>query len=309
MSGAGAGALHRVGLPFPLLKEGKVREVYDFGKVLLFVATDRISAFDCVLPQPIPDKGRVLTRLSRYWFERTHRLAGNHLLAADPEKILRRLPQLADTRSLWAGRSLLVERTEVFPVECVVRGYLSGSAWKEYRDSGTLAGEPLPEGLQESSRLPEPIFSPATKAVDGHDRNITYDDVCRTVGRQTARFLRDQSLALYEFGRETLAEAGILLADTKFEFGTSASGEILLIDEVLTPDSSRLWPEAGYAPGSTPPSLDKQPVRDYLEGLVREGRWDRQPPAPDLPVEVIERTSERYRESYRRIVGRDLEPA
>jgi phosphoribosylaminoimidazole-succinocarboxamide synthase len=296
----------RVDLPFPLLKEGKVREMYDFGPHLLLVATDRISAFDCVLPDPIPHKGSVLTQVSRFWFQQTRNILQNHLEAVEADDVIRQVPELADSVGRWAGRGMLVERTEPFAVECVVRGYLSGSAWKEYRVSGTLAGEPLPEGLKESSPLPAPIFSPATKAEEGHDENITFDGMCRIVGIKTAGLLRDLSLELYEFGRDLLAERGIILADTKFEFGTSRKGEILLIDEVLTPDSSRFWPADQYAPGRGQPSLDKQPLRDYLEGLVQKGEWDKTPPAPALPGEVVEETTNRYLEAYRRVVGHDL---
>ncbi len=304
-SGAGE-AVRSVQLPFPLLKEGKVREMYDLGDRLLLVATDRISAFDCVLPQPIPRKGEVLTRLSAFWFRRTDHIVRNHLLAIDPDEVVERAPELADTRDRWRGRGMLVERAEPFPVECVVRGFLAGSAWKEYRKSGTLAGEPMPPGLEESSELPEPLFSPATKAVDGHDENITFDEMCRLIGAKTAQLLRDYSLDLYRFGREYMRERGILLADTKFEFGTASRGEIILIDEALTPDSSRFWPADQYAPGRGQPSLDKQPLRDFLDELVRGGEWDKTPPGPDLSPEVVRATSERYLEAYRRVTGEEL---
>ena len=303
------GALYRVELPIPLLKEGKVREMYDLGERLLLVATDRISAFDCVLPQPIPRKGAVLTQTSAFWFRATQETVRSHLVAADPDAIAERLPELADSRDRWALRSMLVERTEPFPLECVVRGYLSGSAWKEYEARGMLAGEPLPEGLVESAELPEPIFSPATKVEEGHDENITFHEACRIVGGKTAHVLRDHSLALYRFARDYLRERGILLADTKFEFGTSPEGEILLIDEALTPDSSRFWPAEGYEPGRAQPSLDKQPVRDYLDGLARAGEWNREPPAPDLPEDVVRATMERYLEAYHRITGTELPEA
>jgi phosphoribosylaminoimidazole-succinocarboxamide synthase len=297
----------RIDLPFPLLKEGKVREMYALGDRILLVASDRISAFDCVLPDPIPRKGAVLTQLSRFWFERTKHVLQNHLLSADPDEICRHAPELAETRDRWAWRGMLVEKAEPFPVECVVRGYLSGSAWKEYRASGTLAGEPLAEGLKESSELPEPIFSPATKAEEGHDENITFDGMCGIVGRKTAELLRDHSLDLYRFGRDLLKSRGIILADTKYEFGISTTGEILLIDEVMTPDSSRFWPADEYAPGRGQPSLDKQPLRDYLEELINRGEWDRNPPAPGLAPEVVETTTQRYLEAFRRIVGRELD--
>ncbi len=299
-------AIRETNLPFPLLRRGKVREMYDLGDDLLLVASDRISAFDCVLPQPIPDKGAVLTQLSAHWFERTASHVANHCIAADPDEIIARRPELADTRDAWSGRGMLVRRAEPFPVECVVRGYITGSAWKEYRDSGTLAGEPLPEGLLEAQELDPPIFSPATKAEEGHDENITFDQMKRLVGIRVAEHLQALSLTLYTEARATARTSGIIIADTKFEFGTSTGGEVLLIDEALTPDSSRFWPADGYAPGSTPPSLDKQPVRDYLEALVARGEWDRQPPAPDLPAEVVQATTQRYREAYRRITGSEL---
>ena len=299
-------ARHQVELPFPLLREGKVRSMYDLGDRLLLVATDRISAFDCILPDPIPDKGAVLTQISAFWFEGTDQIIANHLIAADPDEMVALAPELVDTRIEWSQRGMLVRRAETFPVECVVRGFISGSAWKEYCESGTLAGEPLPEGLQESSELLEPIFSPATKAEEGHDENITFERMCEILGRETGERLRDLSLSLYGFGRDYLRERGILLADTKFEFGTAADGEILLIDEAMTPDSSRFWPADTYSPGRGQPSLDKQPVRDYLDQLVQQGEWDRSPPAPPLPSEVVETTSLRYREAYRRIVGHEL---
>ncbi len=298
--------LRESALPLPLLRRGKVREMYDVGDRILMVASDRISAFDCVLPQPIPYKGTVLTQLSRFWFERTRRIVQNHVVSADPDTIVVEVPELADTRNVWAGRGMLVRRTEPFPVECVVRGYLAGSMWKEYRDSGTLAGESMPEGLVESEALLEPLFSPATKAAEGHDENIRFEHMKRLVGLKVADLLRGYSLELYTFARDFARQRGIIIADTKFEFGGAGSGEILLIDEALTPDSSRFWPESEYAPGRSQPSLDKQPVRDYLEGLVQSGVWDRLPPAPDLPDEVVQATSERYLEAYRRITGSEL---
>ncbi|MEJ2482566.1 MAG: phosphoribosylaminoimidazolesuccinocarboxamide synthase [Gemmatimonadota bacterium] len=293
-------------LPFPLLRQGKVREMYDFGDALLMVASDRISAFDCVLPQPIPDKGAVLTQISRFWFDMSGHIVRNHCISADPDEIVRLRPELAETRSAWAGRGMLVEKAKTFPVECVVRGYITGSAWKEYRDSGTLAGEPLPEGLVEAQELDPPIFSPATKAETGHDENITFDQMKSVLGTKVAEYLRETSLEMYAFARDHARDRGIIIADTKFEFGTSSTGEVLLIDEALTPDSSRFWPADEYTPGATPPSLDKQPVRDYLEGLVQAGEWDRNPPAPDLPDEIVQSTSDRYREAYRRLTGEEL---
>jgi len=290
-------------LPFPLLRRGKVRDVYDLGDALLMVATDRVSAFDVVLPQPVPRKGEVLTLLSAWWFERTRDLVPNHLLTVDPEEIAARYPALAPTREVWARRSMLVLRTTPFPVECVVRGYVSGSAWKEYAASGTLAGEPLPAGLTESARLEPPVFSPATKAEEGHDENVTFARMREIVGAEAAERLREASIALYERGRDLAADAGIILADTKFEFGRDAEGEIRVIDEVLTPDSSRFWPADRYAPGRGQPSFDKQPLRDYLELLAFEGRWDKHAPGPDLPPEVVEATSLRYQDAFRRITG------
>jgi phosphoribosylaminoimidazole-succinocarboxamide synthase len=299
-------AVERTDLPYPLLRQGKVREIYDLGDHLLLVASDRISAFDCVIPQPIPDKGAVLTQISRYWFDRTGHIVRNHCVSADPDRIVEIEPRLADTRDQWAGRGMLVTRADPFPVECVVRGFITGSAWKEYRASGTLAGEALPAGLVEAQQLEEPIFSPATKAEEGHDENISFDQVRKILGSKVAEFLKATSLELYRFARDHARLNGIIIADTKFEFGTSPTGELLLIDEAVTPDSSRFWPEAGYEPGRTPPSLDKQPVRDYLEGRVQAGEWDRQPPAPDLPDSVVSSTTARYREAYERITSHPL---
>ncbi|MFQ5530727.1 MAG: phosphoribosylaminoimidazolesuccinocarboxamide synthase [Gemmatimonadota bacterium] len=299
-------AIRETNLPLPLLRQGKVREMYDMGDDLLLVASDRISAFDCVLPQPIPDKGAVLTQMSAYWFDRTRSLVANHCITADPAEIIARRPELAHTRGVWAGRGMLVRPAEPFPVECVVRGYITGSAWKEYRSSGTLAGERLPDGLLEAEQLAPPVFSPATKAEQGHDENITFDQMKQIVGIKVAEHLRSLSLTLYSEARAAAREVGIIIADTKFEFGTTTGGEVLLIDEALTPDSSRFWPTDDCEPGNTPPSLDKQPVRDYLETLVAGGDWNRQPPPPDLPVSVVDATSRRYREAYHRITGGEL---
>jgi len=290
-------------IPLPLLRRGKVRDIYDLGDELLLVATDRISAFDCVLPQEIPGRGIILTQLSRFWFERTRHIVDDHLLSADADEIARRHPKLSDARAAWAERSMLVRRTTPFPIECVVRGYLAGSGWKEYVGTGRVSGVDLPPGLPEAAELPTPLFAPSTKATSGHDENIDMARVRRLVGLRLADWLQETSLKLYEAGRDYAYERGIVLADTKFEFGTSSSGEILLIDEVLTPDSSRFWDREAYEPGGTPPSFDKQPLRDYLEGLVQRGVWNRQPPPPMLPAEVIAATSERYREAYRRLVG------
>lgn len=299
-------ALKESSLPFPLLRKGKVREMYDLGEQVLLVASDRISAFDVVMPEAIPDKGAVLTQISAFWFDMTRAALQNHCISADPDEIVLLRPELDETRDQWAGRAMLVQRADPFPVECVVRGYLAGSAWKEYRQSGTLAGEPLPEGMVEAQELETPLFSPATKAEEGHDENITIERMRSIVGMKVAEHLEEASVALYLRAREYAKERGIIIADTKFEFGTSLTGEILLIDEALTPDSSRFWAVADYTPGRTPPSLDKQPVRDYLEGLVQAGDWNREPPPPHLPDEVVESTSVRYKEAYRRITGSDL---
>jgi phosphoribosylaminoimidazole-succinocarboxamide synthase len=297
----------RTDLGFPLLRRGKVRDVYDLGDALLLVATDRVSAFDVVLPQPIPRKGEVLTLLSAWWFGKMTGVIENHLLAVDPDRIAERYPALAPTRSVWARRSMLVRKLEPFPVECVVRGYISGSAWKEYAESGTLAGEPLGEGLRESDRLSAPLFTPATKAEEGHDENITFAQAREVLGREVADRVREASIAIYLRGREIAARSGIIIADTKFEFGRDVSGEIRLIDEVLTPDSSRFWPASEYAPGRGQPSLDKQPLRDWLESEVKAGRWNKQPPAPDLPAPLVEQTSRRYQDVFQRLTGLTLD--
>lgn len=295
-------------IPFPLIARGKVRDIYDVGGGrLLMVASDRLSAFDVVLPQPIPHKGEVLTQLTTWWLERLSDLGPHHLIAAEPDAIVAGVPELEASRESWAWRGMLVKRTTPLPVECVVRGYISGSAWSEYRRSGTLAGEALPAGLRESDRLDPPIFSPATKAAEGHDENITFDAVRRQLGDALAEELERRSLAIYERGREIAATVGIVIADTKFEFGQLPDGELLLIDEVLTPDSSRFWPKEHYAPGRGQPSLDKQPVRDYLETLTEQGLWNKQAPGPELPAEVVEATSTRYLEVFHRLTGISLE--
>ncbi|CAN5672758.1 phosphoribosylaminoimidazolesuccinocarboxamide synthase [soil metagenome] len=299
--------ISRTDLPLPLLRRGKVRDVYDLGDALLFLATDRVSAFDVVLPRPVPHKGEVLTLISAWWFGLTEDIVGNHMLSVDPDAICAGYPHLAETRKTWERRAMLVRKLEPFPVECVVRGYLSGSAWKEYRESGTLAGEPLPEGMRESERLEPPIFSPATKAESGHDENISFAQTRSEIGADAADFLRNTSIALYERGREIAAARGIIIADTKFEFGRGDDGEICLLDEVMTPDSSRFWPAAEYQAGRGQPSLDKQPLRDHLEALVAEGRWNRQPPGPDLPQELLLQTSARYQDVFRRLTGTSLD--
>ncbi|HEU0015446.1 MAG TPA: phosphoribosylaminoimidazolesuccinocarboxamide synthase [Longimicrobium sp.] len=299
--------LVRSDLPFPLAVRGKVRDVYDLGDALLMVATDRVSAFDVVMPDAVPRKGEVLTLLSAWWFARTADLVPNHVLSVDPHAIAERYPALAPCRGAWARRAMLVRRLRPFPVECVVRGYLSGSAWKEYRERGTLAGEPLSAGLRESDRLDPPVFSPATKAETGHDENITFAQLATIVGAPPAARLRDASLALYARGRDVAARAGILLADTKFEFGRDDDGTLRVMDEMMTPDSSRFWPADAYAPGRGQPSLDKQPLRDWLEALCARGEWDKTAPGPALPREVVEETSRRYQDAFRRLTGTALD--
>ncbi len=277
---------------------GKVRDVYRVDGKLLIVATDRISAFDYILPTGIPDKGRVLTQLSIFWFEFLKDLTPNHFLGARIEDYPEPLPRF---RSQLEGRSMLVRRAEMIEIECVARGYLAGSGWKEYRQQGTVCGIPLPAGLEESARLPEPIFTPATKAQTGHDENVSFEHVCSLIGEDLAKRLRDLTLAIYTRASHYAETRGIIIADTKFEFGFAA-GELILGDEVLTPDSSRFWPADTYRPGGAQFSYDKQFVRDYLESI----RWNKQPPAPVLPVEVAEKTSEKYRQAYRAITGRKL---
>lgn len=299
--------ISRTDLPFPLLRRGKVRDVYDLGDELLMVATDRISAFDVVMPQPIPRKGEVLTLLSAWWFARTADLVPNHLLSIDPGEIVRRYPTLGPTLELWARRAMLVRKSAPFPVECVVRGYISGSAWKEYARRGTLAGESLPHGLDECGRLGAPVFSPATKAEEGHDQNITFHQMEEAVGGETAARLRDASLTLYERGRGVAAECGIIIADTKFEFGRDGTGTIRVIDEILTPDSSRFWPAAKYEPGRVQASFDKQPLRDHLDSLAARGEWNKQAPGPDLPERLVDETAQRYQEVFRRLTGSSLD--
>jgi phosphoribosylaminoimidazole-succinocarboxamide synthase len=257
------------------------------------------------MPQPIPDKGIVLTQITAWWLQRGGAFAPNHFLSVDNVEITAAVPRIAQAGAQWHHRAMLVRRTAPVAFECVVRGYLSGSAWAEYKVSGTLAGEPLPIGLLESARLDEPIFSPATKAEEGHDENVPFQRVVADAGEDLAHTLRDRSLAIYSQGRAVAEAAGIIIADTKFEFGL-INDELLLIDEVLTPDSSRFWPLETYVPGGPQPSLDKQPVRDYLETLVAQGKWNKQAPGPDLPGVVIEATTERYRELYRRMTGTEL---
>jgi phosphoribosylaminoimidazole-succinocarboxamide synthase len=294
-------------LPLPLLRRGKVREVYVVdATTLLLVASDRVSAFDVVLREPVPHKGAVLTQLSAFWFARLAAVISSHFLSADIDEIVARVPALEGERAVLQGRAMLVRRTTPVAFECVVRGYLAGSAWAEYQRAGTLAGEPLPSGLVESARLEPPIFSPATKAEVGHDENVTLADVARAVGGARAAELKEASLGLYAAGRAYAAPRGIIIADTKFEFGTTPDDRLLVIDEILTPDSSRFWPADRYQPGRSQPSFDKQPLRDYLAGLRREGQWDGNAPPPPLPPEVTSATSARYLEAYRRITGQPL---
>ena len=295
-------------LPLRHLRRGKVREVYEVdSERLLLVASDRVSAFDVVMRERIPFKGAVLTQLTAWWLRRFGDFLAHHMLAANGDSIIAELPKLAPYRAAITGRAMLCRRAAVFPVECVVRGYLSGSAWKEYRSSGTLAGEPLPVGLRESDRLDPPIFSPATKAEVGHDENITRERVATMLGSDVARDLERLSLLVYGRGRAIAAERGIIIADTKFEFGRDREGRITLIDEVLTPDSSRFWPVEAYEPGHGQPSFDKQPLRDYLDGERRAGRWNGETPAPALPQEVVDATSARYLDAYQRITGTALD--
>jgi phosphoribosylaminoimidazole-succinocarboxamide synthase len=285
---------------FPGLKlrgRGKVRDIYELGDRLLIVATDRLSAFDVVLPTPIPDKGRVLTQLSMYWFEKLAHIVPNHVISGSNFT-----GELAPFAASLEGRAMLVRRTEPAPIECVVRGYISGSGWKDYQKTGGICGIALPKGLRESDRLPEPIFTPSTKATAGHDENISFDETISVVGRPLAEKLRDTSLAIYQQASEYAAARGIIIADTKFEFGLLGD-ELIWIDEALTPDSSRFWPANLYSPGKAQPSYDKQYVRDYLERIG----WNKQPPGPVLPPDVVAATREKYREAYQVITGNSLD--
>jgi phosphoribosylaminoimidazole-succinocarboxamide synthase len=280
------------------IKSGKVREIFDLGDRLLFVASDRISAFDVVMPDTIPRKGEVLTQLSNFWFAKTESFQPNHLLSRLDNGLPR---ELAPFEEQLRGRSIIVKKAEPLTIECVVRGYLAGSGWKEYQKSQSVCGIKLPGGLKESSELPEPLFTPSTKAETGHDENISFAEACERAGDEVAEQARDASLKIYSFAGEYARTRGIIIADTKFEFGM-AEGKLLLIDEVLTPDSSRFWPADEYAPGKSQPSFDKQFVRDYLETLD----WDKTPPGPALPPEVIEKTTAKYLEAYERVTGSRL---
>jgi phosphoribosylaminoimidazole-succinocarboxamide synthase len=289
-------------------RQGKVRDIYDFGDQLLIVATDRISAFDYILGSGIPDKGKVLTQISRFWFDRMRAVVPNHIVSTDPAAYP---PEARSQASMLRGRSMLVTTTEPLPIECVARGYLSGSGWKDYQSSGAVCGHLLPNGLRESDRLPQPIFTPATKATSGHDINISEAEAAKLVGPGVFDKVKALTLRIYAEGVAYAEKLGIIIADTKFEFGILPADKhpgkpedrVILIDEVLTPDSSRFWPQDGYRPGGAQPSFDKQFVRDYLESI----KWNKQPPVPTLPDDVIEKTREKYVEAYRRLTGRELE--
>ena len=294
-------------LPLPRIGRGKVRDIYSVGddRVLL-LTTDRISAFDIVMAETIPMKGAVLTQISAWWLRQLEGVVPHHMISADADTIVREVPALKDHRASLLGRAMLCKRTKVFPIECVIRGYLSGSAWKEYAASGTLAGEKLPNGLLESGKLEPAIFSPATKAESGHDENITVSRMREVVGAEVTDTLESMTRAVYTRGEKISREHGIIIADTKFEFGRDALGRIILIDEVMTPDSSRFWATDVYKPGQPQPSFDKQPLRDYLDTERRAGRWNGEAPPPPLPASVVEATSKRYLEAYRRVTGNDL---
>jgi phosphoribosylaminoimidazole-succinocarboxamide synthase len=295
-------------LPLPRIGRGKVRDIYAVGddRVLL-LATDRISAFDVVMAETIPMKGAVLTQISAWWFNELEGVVPHHMISADTDTIIGEVPVLKDHRASLEGRAMLCRRTKVFPIECVIRGYLSGSAWKEYSTHGTLAGEKLPPGLIESARLEPAIFSPATKAETGHDENITIARMREIVGDEATYTLESMTRAVYTLGEKIRRDQGIIIADTKFEFGRDADGRIILIDEVMTPDSSRFWAADVYRPGQPQPSFDKQPLRDYLDAERRAGRWNGEAPPPPLPASVVDATSKRYLEAYRRITGADLD--
>ena len=301
-SAAGIEAVWETKLPLPLVGRGKVRDIYAVGRDrLLIVTTDRLSAFDVVLPDPIPFKGKVLTQISVFWFDVLKSIVPNHLITAELGEM--NLPAEVKEKSgaLLEGRAMLVRRAQPLPVECVIRGYLTGSGWKDYLKTGATSGHKLPAGLQQCQKLPKPLFTPATKAVTGHDENISFEETVSRIGEGTAKKVEALSLGLYERGRDYAETKGILIADTKFEFGL-IKNEIILIDEALTPDSSRFWPKAGYGPGRDQPSFDKQIVRNYLLTLT----WNQKPPGPKLPPEIIEKTSRAYREIYRRLVGKEI---
>jgi phosphoribosylaminoimidazole-succinocarboxamide synthase len=295
-------------LPLPRIGRGKVRDIYDAGtdRVLL-VTTDRISAFDVVMAETIPMKGAVLTQISAWWFKQLEGVVPHHMISADADAIIKEVPALQGHRGSLAGRAMLCRRTTVFPIECVIRGYLSGSAWKEYAQQGTLAGEKLPAGLVESAKLEPAIFSPATKAETGHDENITFARMREILGDDVAHTLERMARAVYTLGEKISRDQGIIIADTKFEFGRDRDGRIILIDEVMTPDSSRFWAADAYQPGQSQPSFDKQPLRDHLDAERRAGRWNGDAPPPPLPASVVDATSKRYLEAYRRVTGGELD--
>jgi phosphoribosylaminoimidazole-succinocarboxamide synthase len=294
-------------LPLPRIGRGKVRDIYAVGddRVLL-LTTDRISAFDVVMAETIPMKGAVLTQISAWWFRQLEAVVPHHMISADADEIIAQVPALKDHRADIVGRAMLCRRTEVFPIECVIRGYISGSAWKEYAAQGTLAGEKLASGLVESAKLEPAIFSPATKAETGHDENITVARVREILGEEVAGKLESMARAVYTFGETITRGRGIIIADTKFEFGRDGDGRIILIDEVMTPDSSRFWAVDVYKPSQPQPSFDKQPLRDYLDAERRAGRWNGDAPPPPLPASVVDATSKRYLEAYRRVTGAEL---
>jgi phosphoribosylaminoimidazole-succinocarboxamide synthase len=297
-------------LPLSRIGRGKVRDIYavDDDRLLL-LTTDRISAFDVVMTETIPMKGAVLTQISAWWFAQLGKVVPHHMISADADTIIKEVPALKDHRADIAGRAMLCRRTEVFPIECVIRGYLSGSAWKEYSQAGTLAGEKLAPGMVESARLEPSVFSPATKAETGHDENITVARMREILGGEVTATLEHMTRAIYARGEQISRERGIIIADTKFEFGRDRAGQIILIDEVMTPDSSRFWAADSYKPGQPQPSFDKQPLRDYLDHERRAGRWNGDAPPPALPAEVVKATSQRYLEAYRRITGTNLSVA
>jgi phosphoribosylaminoimidazole-succinocarboxamide synthase len=294
-------------LPLPRIGRGKVRDIYAVGdNRVLLLTTDRISAFDVVMAETIPMKGAVLTQISAWWFNELEGVVPHHMISADAEAIIHEVPALRDHRAALEGRAMLCRRTTVFPIECVIRGYLSGSAWKEYARHGTLAGEKLPPGLIESDRFEHAIFSPATKAETGHDENITIAGMRDIVGSEAAHTLESMTRAVYTLGEKLSRDQGIIIADTKFEFGRDTDGRIILIDEVMTPDSSRFWAADAYQPGRPQPSFDKQPLRDYLDAERRAGCWNGEAPPPPLPASVVEATSKRYLEAFRRVTGAEL---
>jgi phosphoribosylaminoimidazole-succinocarboxamide synthase len=297
-------------LPLPRIGRGKVRDIYAVGEDrVLLVTTDRISAFDVVMAETIPMKGAVLTQISAWWFAQLAGVVPHHMISADADAIIGEVPALKALRAALAGRAMLCRRTTVFPIECVIRGYLSGSAWKEYAAQGTLAGEKLPSGLLESGKLEPAIFSPATKAETGHDENITVARMRAILGDEVTATLERMTRTVYALGEQVSRQRGIIIADTKFEFGRDNRGHIILIDEAMTPDSSRFWAADAYRPGQPQPSFDKQPLRDYLDTERRAGRWNGEAPAPPLPAAVVDATSKRYLEAYRRITGTELKVA